>query len=143
MVGGLNEQFQTDLVDMQSLAKLNDGYKYILTCIDILSKYAWAIPLKKKAESIVEVFKKIFAERTPHYLQSDAGKATLYKQILQKICQVSRNECYWTLSSDSPTRSCLSVKVGSDWFLSGHVVKPLLSTKSAERAYKKLPYQLA
>ena len=48
IVGGLNEQFQSDLVDMQSLANYNDGYKYLLTCIDILSKYAWAIPLKDK-----------------------------------------------------------------------------------------------
>ncbi|GFX82650.1 putative uncharacterized transposon-derived protein F54H12.3 [Trichonephila clavipes] len=46
---------------MQSLSSFNDGYKYLLTCIDVLSKYAWAMPLKnKKSESIVSAFKKIF-----------------------------------------------------------------------------------
>lgn len=75
IVGGLNEQFQADLVDMQSLASHNDDYKYLLTCIDILSKYAWAIPLKnKKSEEIVSAFKKIFSERVPQTLQTDAGK---------------------------------------------------------------------
>ena len=44
MVGKINQQFQVDLVDMQSLSKYNDGYKYVLTCIDVLSKYAWAVP---------------------------------------------------------------------------------------------------
>jgi len=31
IVGGINEQFQADLVDMQSLATHNDGFKYLLT----------------------------------------------------------------------------------------------------------------
>ncbi len=48
IVGGIDEQFQADLADMQSLAKFNDNYEYLLTYIDILSKYAWAIPLKDK-----------------------------------------------------------------------------------------------
>lgn len=75
IVGGLNEQFQSDLVDMQSLADFNDGYKYLLTCIDILSKYAWALPLKdKKSTTVRKAFEKIFSERTPEKLQSDAGK---------------------------------------------------------------------
>ncbi len=32
--------WQIDLVDMQKFAKLNKGYKYLLTCIDVFSKYA-------------------------------------------------------------------------------------------------------
>jgi hypothetical protein len=75
IVGRLNEQFQADLADMQSLANENDGYKYLLTCIDVLSKYAWSKPLKdKKAETILLAFKEIFSERTPEVLQTDAGK---------------------------------------------------------------------
>ena len=45
IVSSIDEQWQADLVDMQKLAKFNDGYKYILTCIDLLSKFGWAIPL--------------------------------------------------------------------------------------------------
>ena len=40
--------FAADLVEMQKFAKLNKGYQYLLTCIDIFSKYGWVIPLKDK-----------------------------------------------------------------------------------------------
>ena len=45
-MNGKDEQWQADLVDVQSLKESNDDYKYILTVIDVLSKYAWAVPLK-------------------------------------------------------------------------------------------------
>ena len=48
-----------DLADMQSLSKFNKGFKYLLCAIDLLSKYAWVIPIKdKKGSSIVNAFKK-------------------------------------------------------------------------------------
>lgn len=82
IVGGINEQFQSDLVDMQSLADFNDGYKYLLTCIDILSKYAWALPLKDKSSaSVKNAFEKIFSERTPDALQTDSGKEFTNKVV--------------------------------------------------------------
>lgn len=88
IVGGLNEQFQTDLVDMQSLASFNDNFKYLLTCIDVLSKYAWAIPLKdKKSNSIVKAFEIIFSERLPIHLQSDAGKEFMNLQFQNYLKQ--------------------------------------------------------
>ena len=48
IVNNLNEIFAADLVEMQKFAKLNKGYRYLLTCIDIFSKYSWVIPLKDK-----------------------------------------------------------------------------------------------
>ena len=36
---------------MRQYSSFNRGYHYILTVIDVLSKYAWAIPLKSKGES--------------------------------------------------------------------------------------------
>ncbi|GFY65701.1 uncharacterized transposon-derived protein F54H12.3 [Trichonephila inaurata madagascariensis] len=61
LVGGMEEQFQADLLDLQSLSQYNNGYKYLLTCIDVFSKYAWAIPLRdKKSKSILKGFEKIF-----------------------------------------------------------------------------------
>ena len=48
-----------DLADMQSLSKYNKGIKYLLCAIDLLSKYAWVVPIKdKKGISIVNAFKK-------------------------------------------------------------------------------------
>ena len=37
-----------DLADMQSLSRYNKGIKYLLCTIDLLSKYAWVIPMKDK-----------------------------------------------------------------------------------------------
>ena len=70
---------------MQSLAKSNSGYKYILTVIDIFSKFAWSIPVKSKSSGdMVEGFKTLFkksAPRLPQRLQTDAGLEFLNKGV--------------------------------------------------------------
>lgn len=72
----VDRQWQSDLVDMQGLSAHNDNYRYLLTCIDIFSRYAWAVPLKTKiAGEVIEGFKTIFkAGRIPELLQTDQGK---------------------------------------------------------------------
>ena len=74
-VNGLDEQWQADLADLQSLSRWNGGHKYLLTCIYVLSKYAWVFPLKyKSASALVEAFTNIFKQgRKPERLQTDAG----------------------------------------------------------------------
>ncbi|XP_070550282.1 uncharacterized protein [Ptychodera flava] len=76
IVGGMDQQWQADLADVSSLAKYNSGFRYILTCIDILSKYAWAIPLKdKRGATLVAAFEQILKTgRKPEKLQTDQGK---------------------------------------------------------------------
>src|SRR3981189_3263125 len=60
---------------MQVEAKYNDGYKYILTVIDIFSRYAWAEPLKTNSPLHVKpAFELIFAKgRKPFKMQTDQG----------------------------------------------------------------------
>ena len=62
-------------MDMRSLSRFNENYKYLLTCIDVLSKYAWAIPLKSKSGgALIDGFKKILKSgRKPDVLQTDKG----------------------------------------------------------------------
>ena len=49
------------LVDMSQYSKMNKGYKYIFTNIDVFSKIAYAFPLKsKKIQDIKPCFEKIF-----------------------------------------------------------------------------------
>lgn len=71
----IDHQWQADLCDMQKLEQHNRGYNYLLTCIDIFSKNAWAIPLKSKHSSeIIRAFKKIFkTKRKCIKLQTDKG----------------------------------------------------------------------
>ena len=75
MVGGIDEQWQMDLADMQSLQKYNDGYRYLLVCIDVFSKFTWVIPLKLKTGlALVEAFRLILASgRKPERILTDRG----------------------------------------------------------------------
>ena len=50
-----DQQFEADLVNISHLSKYNDGYRYLLTCIDVLSKYAWIVPLKNKSGEDVAI----------------------------------------------------------------------------------------
>jgi hypothetical protein len=40
---GINDLFQLDIADMSNVSRDNDGYRYLLTCIDVLSKYGFAV----------------------------------------------------------------------------------------------------
>jgi hypothetical protein len=48
IVSSIDDQWQADLVDMQKYKTQNKNINYILTVIDVFSKYAWAIPIKNK-----------------------------------------------------------------------------------------------
>ena len=70
----VDDIWSADLMDRHNIAKNNKGYKYILTVIDIFSKFAYAIPLKNKSsESIIEAFKKLFINVKPRKLWTDQG----------------------------------------------------------------------
>ncbi|KAK3907811.1 Putative uncharacterized transposon-derived protein [Frankliniella fusca] len=78
----IDESWQTDLTDFQSLKKDNDGYSFILCVIDVFSKYGWAVPMKDKSgTSIVKGFEAIFekTDRRPTRLFSDKGKEYMNK----------------------------------------------------------------
>lgn len=75
LVGGLNHQFQADLIDMQKFSRDNKGMKYIITVIDVFSKFGWAYPLKSKSGKEISIaLKRILMERKCKYLQTDKGK---------------------------------------------------------------------
>ena len=60
IVNHINEIHSTDLVDMSQYSKMNRGYKYIFSNIDIFSKIAYAYPIKsKKIQDIKPCFEKI------------------------------------------------------------------------------------
>jgi len=84
-VSGIDAQWQADLVDVQDKSKRNGGFRYLITCIDIFSKFAWVIPIKdKSAKSMVEGFKRLFKEsrgRKPKRLQTDKGSEFVCKPV--------------------------------------------------------------
>ena len=90
IVNHIDEIWASDLVEMQQFSRWNKGYKYLLTVIDVFSKYGWIIPMKdKKGETVTESFKTIFKEgRKPQFLWTDKGKKfhnKHLKELLEKI----------------------------------------------------------
>lgn len=76
----IDDLWQIDLIDFQSLSRKNRGYKFILAVIDCFSKYSWCIPLKNKTSGeVTRAFEKIFCltTRRPISVASDAGKEFL------------------------------------------------------------------
>ena len=53
VVHGMDDEWVADLVEMQPLKKWNRGTRYLLTVVDVLSKYAWVEPLKDKTDVAV------------------------------------------------------------------------------------------
>ena len=59
IVNHIDEIHSCDLVDMIKYSRMNKGYKYIFTNINIFSKYAWSFPIKSKKYQILNLaFKK-------------------------------------------------------------------------------------
>jgi len=85
---GINTLWQMDLMEMIPYSTINKGYKYILTCIDVFSRFARALPIKtKSANDITIAISKMFKEAIPTNLQTDLGKEfynSKVKSILSK-----------------------------------------------------------
>ena len=99
IVPGIDAQFQADVVDVQNLSRYNKGYKYLLTCIDIFSKYAWVVPLKtKQGQQLVKVFQTILSSGPkPNKLQTDQGTKFL-NRVFQKFLRDNNIE-FFTVNS--------------------------------------------
>ena len=70
-VSHIDEQWQIDLIDLKAIKGSNNGNTFVLTCIDVFSKYGWAESIKnKEAKSCKEAFEKIIetSKRKPSYI---------------------------------------------------------------------------
>ena len=96
IVGGIDELWQMDLADMQAIATDNDGYRYLLVCIDVFSKFVWVIPLKTKTgpalvtDQGTEFFNKHFkdlmkAEEIQLYNTYNETKASVVERVIRTL----------------------------------------------------------
>lgn len=101
IVGGIDHQFQADLIDVSRLRKDNDNFTFLLTVIDVLSKYAWVQPLKNKTgPELVKALQHIFSQgRKPFKLQTDKGKEFTNK-IVQQFLRDQRVGFFTTENED-------------------------------------------
>ena len=80
----VDDIWTADLVDMSPYSRLNSGYKYLLTVIDLFSKYGWIVPLKTKTgKEVAMAFQKLFitTNALPGRLWTDKG-TEIYNQQL-------------------------------------------------------------
>ena len=51
----VDDIWTADLVDMSPFSRTNKGYRYLLTVIDVFSKYSWIVPLQRGCTGISEI----------------------------------------------------------------------------------------
>lgn len=95
---GINDLYQADLVEVIPLARLNNGYRYIMTMINCFTKYAYAVPLKSKTgneivKALVPILKTI---RFKHF-QTDQGTEWL-NTLVQMLFKKYNVNHYFTYS---------------------------------------------
>ena len=79
-VNSIDEICAADLIDMQAFSKDNTGLKYLLTVIEIFSKFVWIVPLKRKTlQEVANAFSRILKERRPSKTWVDRGREFYYK----------------------------------------------------------------
>lgn len=99
-VMSLNDTYQIDLCDMQQLSKYNSGFKYIMTMIDIFSRYLWAVPLKNKSGPVVaKALDRLFRKQKPLRVHTDKGREFKNGHV-QRIMKKYRIH-YYTTESDT------------------------------------------
>ena len=83
---GANELWQMDLMEMIPYARINAGNRYILTCIDVFSRFARAEAVKnKEAKTVCTAIKKMLTKTTPpRHVQTDLGKE-FYNKTVQDL----------------------------------------------------------
>ena len=71
----VKHMFQVDLIDMKNISRSNKGIYYILTVIDIYSRYAILEPIYRKTASIMKkAFENVFDRiGTPNVIITDNG----------------------------------------------------------------------
>lgn len=107
-VTNIDEIWQSDLNDMRALRKYNKNYSYLLTIIDIFSKFGWAVPLKdKQGKTVTKAFAQVFknSKRKPSMLNTDKGKEYCNSQF-QNFLKTHKVGFYTTQNPDTKAAVC-------------------------------------
>lgn len=95
----IDEQWQGDLAEVGNMADKNQGVRYLLVLIDVVSRYLFVEPLKtKRGVDVLTALKKIFKKRKPKKLQTDDGKEFVNNEVKQYLRKEGVN--FFTVKSD-------------------------------------------
>ena len=88
----IDEIWAVDLIDMQAFSKDNNGRKYLLTVMDIFSKFVWIVPLKRKTgQEVANAFSRILKERRPSKTWVDRDRE-FYNKDVQNLVELYSTE---------------------------------------------------
>jgi len=98
---GIDDLFQIDLADMSNLSDYNDGYRYLLNCIDVFTKHAWSVLLKAKTgREVSNAFElHVLSKRRCNMVQSDKGTEFL-NSTLQSMLRPHSIKYYTSENED-------------------------------------------
>lgn len=101
----INEIWSLDLAYVDKLSEYNNGIKYLLIAVDVLSRYLRVQPLKSKtAKATATAFAKMLSKQTkPEKVWTDKG--TEFKGAFQTLCKKKNIKWYTT---QSETKSLLA-----------------------------------
>lgn len=89
IVPGPYHSISCDLIDYSMYARQNNGYKYILCCVDMFSRFSYAKPLRNKtAEAVAKELDSIISSMqfVPKFFTSDkGGEFDLRNQYIKNI----------------------------------------------------------
>lgn len=93
-------QWQSDIIILKRFSKHNKGYGYLLSVIDIYSRFGFIKPMKRKSGlETTQNFEEILeaADKTPKHLQTDEDRAYLGKNF-QKLLRQYNIKHFFTKS---------------------------------------------
>ena len=91
-MNSIDEILTADLIDKQAFSKHNNGIKYLLTVIDIFSKFLWIVSLKRKTgQEVANAFSRILKERRPSKMWMEKGRE-FYNKDVQKLVELCSTE---------------------------------------------------
>jgi transposase InsO family protein len=98
----IDELWQADLCEMQLIREYNSDVRYLLTVIDVFSKYAWVRQLKnKRTKTVADAFVDIVdtSKRKPHHLQTDKGSEFISRIFQDELKELEIN--FYTTDSEN------------------------------------------
>ena len=94
-VTNVMDVWECDLLDVQSLAKYNDTHRYILSVINVFSKYLHLFPVETESGPFnASAFRSIFHDddlRRPVWYRTDKGKYFINKHL--QMCKNPYVKC--------------------------------------------------
>ena len=82
IVSGPEVTLQADLMDMSNYSATNDGVKFLLNCIDVMTRFVWVIPIKNKSGAqVASALSDVIKDKKYMYIQTDKGREFYNPQV--------------------------------------------------------------